>query len=55
MGDFGTVIYEKKGGIAHVTLNRPEALNAHNTRMRDDLYQVLGAIKDDDEVRVAIF
>ena len=36
------------GGIAEVTLNRPEALNAYNIRMRDDLYEVLGAIRDDD-------
>lgn len=55
MSDFETVIYEKKGNIAYVTLNRPEVLNAYNIRMRDELYQVLGAIKDDPEVRVAIF
>lgn len=51
---FSTVIYEKKENIAYVTLNRPESLNSYNIQMRDDLYQVLGAIKDDDEVRVAI-
>lgn len=55
MSNFETVIYEKKGNIAYVTLNRPEVLNAYNIRMRDELYQVLGAIKDDPEVRVAIF
>lgn len=55
MSNFKTVIYEKEGNIAYVTLNRPEVLNAYNIRMRDELYQVLGAIKDDPEVRVAIF
>ena len=54
MSDFETVIYEKKGEIAYVTLNRPQALNVYNIRMRDDLYQVLGAIKDDPEVKVVI-
>jgi enoyl-CoA hydratase/carnithine racemase len=51
---FKTLIYEKSGPIAFVTLNRPEALNVYNIQMRDDLYQVLTAIRDDTEVRVAI-
>ena len=55
MSGFKTLIYEKKGHIAYVTLNRPQALNVYNIQMRDDLYEVLGAIKDDPEVRVAIF
>ena len=54
MSGFETLIYEKQDGIAYVTLNRPEALNAYNIQMRDDLYEVLGAIVDDDEVRVVI-
>jgi len=54
MSDFETLIYEKKDSIAYVTLNRPEALNAYNIQMRDDLYEVLRAIRDDDEVRVGI-
>jgi len=52
---FETLIYEKKDGIAHVTLNRPESLNVYNIRMRDDLYEVLKAIRDDNEVRVGLF
>ena len=52
---FETLIYEKEDGIGYVTLNRPEALNAYNIRMRDELYEVLLAIRDDDEVRVVIF
>ena len=54
MSTFETVIYEKKDGIAYVTLNRPKALNAYNIKMRDELYEVLGAIKDDAEVEVVI-
>ena len=38
-----------------LALNRPQALNVYNIQMRDDLYEVLGAIKDDPDVRVAIF
>jgi enoyl-CoA hydratase len=51
---FETIIYEKLDNVAHVTLNRPRALNAYNIGMRDELYEILGAIRDDDEVRVTI-
>jgi enoyl-CoA hydratase len=54
MSSFEVVIYEKRDGIAYITLNRPGALNAYNIRMRDELYEVLGAIRDDPEVEVAI-
>lgn len=55
MSGFKTLIYEKKDNIAYVTLNRPQALNVYNIQMRDDLYAVLSAIRDDGEVRVGIF
>lgn len=55
MSGFETLIYEKEDNIAHVILNRPQALNVYNIQMRDDLYEVLCAIKDDSEIRVAIF
>jgi enoyl-CoA hydratase len=54
MDGFQTLIYEKEEGIGYLTLNRPEALNAFNIQMRDELYEVLLAIRDDDEVRVGI-
>ncbi|MCK5653725.1 MAG: enoyl-CoA hydratase/isomerase family protein [Dehalococcoidia bacterium] len=55
MTSFETIIYEKRNGIAYVTLNRPEVLNRYNIQMRDELYQVLTAIRDDPDVLVAIF
>jgi enoyl-CoA hydratase/carnithine racemase len=55
MGGFETVIYEKSNGIAHVTLNRPHAMNAFNVQMRDDLHEIISAIQADDEVRVVVF
>ncbi|MSQ40716.1 MAG: enoyl-CoA hydratase/isomerase family protein [Dehalococcoidia bacterium] len=48
--NFETLLYEKEGAIARVTLNRPEVINAYNIQMRDELYQVLQAVKDDPEV-----
>ena len=54
MSAFETLIYEKEDALALVTLNRPRVLNAFNIQMRDDLFEVLNAIRDDDEVRVAL-
>jgi enoyl-CoA hydratase/carnithine racemase len=54
MSAFEVITYEKQDGIAYITLNRPQALNAYNIRMRDELYEVLGAVKDDPEVEVVI-
>ena len=54
MGNFEVIIYEKQNGTGYITLNRAKALNAYNIRMRDELYEVLGAIKDDPEVRVVV-
>jgi len=54
MSDFEVIIYEKQNETGFITLNRPKALNAYNIQMRDELYQVLGAVKEDPEVRVVI-
>jgi enoyl-CoA hydratase/carnithine racemase len=54
MSQYEVIIYEKRENIAYVTLNRPRALNAYNIRMRDELFEVLGAIQDDSEVRAVI-
>jgi enoyl-CoA hydratase/carnithine racemase len=54
MSDFEVIIYEKKDNKGYITLNRPKALNAYNIKMRDELYEVLSAAKDDPEVGVII-
>ncbi|MDP2744801.1 MAG: enoyl-CoA hydratase/isomerase family protein [Dehalococcoidia bacterium] len=51
---FKTLLYEVEDGLAYVTLNRPQVLNIYNIQMRDDLHQVLGAIKEDPEVKAVI-
>src|SRR5580698_10336598 len=48
------VLFEKRGAIAWVTLNRPNQLNAYNMAMRDALYEILGAIHDDDDIRAMV-
>ena len=51
-----SILYEKQdGGIAWITLNRPDVLNAINMEMRDELWQTLHAAQDDPEVRAVIF
>jgi enoyl-CoA hydratase len=55
MSDFETIIYEKKDRLAYITLNRPQALNVYNIKMRDELYEVLGAVRDDADIRVTLF
>jgi enoyl-CoA hydratase len=54
MSAFETIIYEKQDAIAYITLNRPKVLNVYNIKMRDEIYQILGAIKDDSDVSVVI-
>jgi enoyl-CoA hydratase/carnithine racemase len=51
---FETIIYGKHDGIARVTLNRPQVLNRYNVKMRDELYEILSAIRDDPDVQVVI-
>jgi enoyl-CoA hydratase/carnithine racemase len=48
------VLYEKRDGVAWVTLNRPDRLNAYNVEMRDHLFEVLSAIYDDPEVSAMV-
>ncbi len=51
MADQPTILLEKLGGVATVTLNRPSVINAFNVQMRDDLYSALEAVRDDPDVR----
>jgi enoyl-CoA hydratase/carnithine racemase len=48
------VLYEKKGPIAYVTLNRPKVLNALNTKTWANLRTAFEAARDDNEVRGVI-
>ena len=52
--DFQTIIYEKKDGIAFITLNRPERLNAIDTAMSRELPQAWNDVMQDPAVVVAI-
>jgi enoyl-CoA hydratase len=48
------LLVEKSDGIAVVTLNRPEAMNALSKALRSELYKAMVALDADDEVSVVI-
>src|ERR1700747_1240551 len=48
------VLYEKKGAIAYVTLNRPRVLNALNGKTWEDLRAAFEEARNDGEVRGVI-
>lgn len=48
------VIYEKRGHIAVVTLNRPEVNNSTNAKMRQELSDIRTDFKYDDDLYVAV-
>jgi len=50
-----TVLYEKMGKVAVITLNRPEKLNALNMQMHTDMREALKEAKEDPEVRSIVF
>ena len=51
---FETVLYEAHGGVATVTMNRPEAANAQSSLLIDELDAAFDLAEADDEVRVVI-
>jgi enoyl-CoA hydratase/carnithine racemase len=54
MGAFETLIYEKEGAVARISLDRPDVLNAYNVQMRDDICEALGAVSEDPDVRALL-
>ena len=54
MTSYKCLLYEMKDGVATLTLNRPERLNALGDTLRDDLQDAVTRASDDPEVRVMI-
>ena len=51
---YETILYEKRGRIAYITLNRPEVLNAQNNILARELEDATEDFDKDEEVWVAI-
>ena len=49
-----TIRLESSPGVAHIILNRPEAMNAINTLMIEELTDLLGALETDESVRAIV-
>ena len=48
------LLVDKKDGVAVVTLNRPEAMNALSKALRAELHRALQALEADDSVRAIV-
>ena len=51
---YETVLYEEDGGVATISLNRPEKLNAFDATMHGELYSALDGAAADEEVRCIV-
>ena len=50
-----TVLYEARGAVALITLNRPQALNSFTRRMHADLWAALDRAEADAAIRAIVF
>jgi enoyl-CoA hydratase/carnithine racemase len=51
---YQSILFDVADGIATITLNRPDKLNAYTTEMGEEVVTALRAVRDDDAVRVVI-
>ena len=54
MTSYETVGYEVRDGVAWVTLNRPDVMNAFNATMQQELRTIWRSLRTDDSVRCAV-
>jgi enoyl-CoA hydratase len=50
-----TILVDADGGVAVVTVNRPDKRNALNSQVRSEVVAALDALRGDDSVRVVVF
>jgi enoyl-CoA hydratase/carnithine racemase len=51
---FDTLLYEERDGVAWVTLNRPDRLNAFNSLMQRELHSLWRGLRRHDDVRCIV-
>jgi enoyl-CoA hydratase len=54
MANFETILVEKKGNIAVITINRPDKLNSLSSEVHAEGVAALDELRHDDEVRVVV-
>lgn len=52
--DFETLLYKVEQGVATITLNRPDRMNAFTAKMMDELIRVFDVTDADDDVRAIV-
>jgi 2-(1,2-epoxy-1,2-dihydrophenyl)acetyl-CoA isomerase len=52
--DYKTLLFEVKDGVAHITLNRPEAANSINLEISRDLMHAILRCDEDTEIRAVV-
>ena len=52
--EFKYITYEKSEGVATITINRPEALNAFSAEVVSEILQAIEDVKADESVRVVV-
>jgi len=51
---YENILLEVNEGIATITLNRPDKLNAYTVGMGEDVVEAFNALKDNDDVKVVV-
>jgi enoyl-CoA hydratase len=51
---FKTLLVDQQGAVGRIRLNRPEALNALNGQLMDELTQAIDAFEADDKIQVLV-
>jgi len=51
---YETILLERRGPVAILRFNRPDKLNAMNSKMKDEIISALDDLEADDAIRVAV-
>lgn len=51
---YETILFERRGGVARLTLNRPDRLNCFNTVMHGEVADVLSQVEADADIRALL-
>lgn len=54
MENFETILFEKSDGVARISLNRPEAMNAINMKMNSEIAEALDNAEKDESVAAVV-
>jgi enoyl-CoA hydratase/carnithine racemase len=51
---FETILFDSNNGVATVTLNRPDRLNAFNRKMGDEFKELWRRVREDENIRAVV-